>query len=392
VRIVALDAEASLAAALNMFDEWDVVYASEPEQAAEQVPGMHVVLIGGGTDGGLELAESLRHLGVTIPIIVIGDAPASQGTRYPVVTRPFTLTELHSAIDEAVSSASQSAPLSSLAQGSAASSERDETPETSRSRHLEIAREPAEVLILRPESPEPATEEMPVPVEADSRPTQNPALVAHEDADRVSAPASTLAPPLRRPQEQASRGLLRRRTKEEHASTEDPMLVLLTAAFDSLGNLERAVDELPVLTDLAELTQALLREVLDLFWPQTAAIYLPGPDGFRVWASHGFSNVEKTMAVQTHQPLFVDLLVRHESVLIEPLDMAQQLAAGVGGARTKAFLATPIEVNQKCVGVIVAGREHFENEDLDHLAALAKEASLGLGIALGLDRLRTKLI
>jgi len=77
--------------------------------------------------------------------------------------------------------------------------------------------------------------------------------------------------------------------------------------------------------------------------------------------------------------------------LLEPLDMAQQLADGVGGARTKAFLATPIEVNQKCVGVIVAGREHFENEELDRLAALANEAALGLGVALGLDRLRSKL-
>ena len=379
MRIVALDAEPSLAAALNMFDEWEIIYASEPEQAAEQIGGTNVVLIGGGTEDALELAEALRHLGVTIPVIIVGNTPAPQSARYPVVTRPFTLSELHSAIDSAVLGGRQSAPpkIATAIDGA------PEVPAeaTARTRHLEVAPEPSEVVTvpaLAPEAPQPPVVAEPAPTKKDEGSPAMPAATGH-------------TPPLRRRQE-PGRGLLRRRTKEEEpAEPEDPMAVLLAAAFDSMGNLERAVDELPVLTDLAELTQALLREVLDLFWPQTAAIYLPGPDGFRVWASHGFSSVEKTMAVQTHQPLFVDLLVRHESVLIEPLDMAQQLAAGVGGARTKAFLATPIEVNKKCVGVIVAGREHFENEDLDHLAALAKEAALGLGVALGLDRLRTKL-
>ena len=94
------------------------------------------------------------------------------------------------------------------------------------------------------------------------------------------------------------------------------------------------------------------------------------------------------MSVQPHQPLFVDLLVRHEAVLIEPLDLAQSLVVGVGGARTNSFLASPIEIDRVCVGVIVAGRGHFENEDLDHLESLAEEAGMGLGVALGLDRVR----
>jgi transcriptional regulator with GAF, ATPase, and Fis domain len=180
---------------------------------------------------------------------------------------------------------------------------------------------------------------------------------------------------------------LRRRPKYAEPK-ENAVSDRLRAAFDSLSAVEAAIAELPVLTDLQGLTEALMGEVVDLLTPQTAAIYLPSPDGFRVWASHGFSNVEKTMAVQTHQPLFADLLVRHEAVLIEPLDLAQQLAAGIGGARTNAFIASPIEVNRKCVGVLVAGRDHFENEDLDHLEALAEEAAMGLGVALGLDRLR----
>jgi hypothetical protein len=391
VKIVALAAEPSVAAALNMMEDWEVFYATEPDEAVAEIHGASVVLIGGGTDEGLELAEYVRALGVTIPVVIVGDGDAPAAARYPVVTRPFTLGELHSAIDRAMTGAMQSMPAQEAAPIQTATSIGTSQPnETARRvRPLEVAPELAEVVALSAREPEVEQEPPAVAVGTDAVVTA-PLPEPKKEAAPATTPDAAQSPAFRRRQEAAGRGLLRRRPREEQAPAEDPMTAALREAFDSLTSVEKAIDDLPVLTDLAELTQALLREVTDLLWPQTAAIYLPGPDGFRVWASHGFSNVEKTMAVQSHQPLFVDLLVRHESVLIEPLDMAQQLAAGVGGARTKAFLATPIEVNKKCVGVIVAGREHFENEDLDHLAALAHEAALGLGIALGLDRIRTK--
>jgi hypothetical protein len=390
VKIVALAAEPSVAAALNMMDDWEVFYASEPDEAVAEIQGASVVLIGGGTDEGLELAEYVRALGVTIPVVIVGDNDAPSAARYPVVTRPFTLDELHSAIDRAVTGAMQSVPAQEAAavQASVSAEVNQPSEAARRVRHLEVAPEPDEVVVLPVKE---VVQEPPAVAVGTDAVVTAPAPEPEEKAAPEVAPDAAHAPAFRRRQEAAGRGLLRRRAKEEQVPAEDPMTAALREAFDSLASVEKAIDDLPVLTDLAELTQALLGEVTGLLWPQTAAIYLPGPDGFRVWASHGFSNVEKTMAVQSHQPLFVDLLVRHESVLIEPLDMAQQLAAGVGGARTKAFLATPIEVNKKCVGVIVAGREHFENEDLDHLDALAHEAALGLGIALGLDRIRTKL-
>lgn len=376
MRIVAVGAEPSLAAALNMNDDWEVVFADDPEQAALDIAGTNVVLVGGGTEEGLRLAESLRSLGITIPVVVVGDVVAPEGARHFVLTPPFTLEELHTSVERAVSNAAQSTPRPDP-MGIDAPAERPDIERTKptvsgserAARHLEVAPEPVETM-PPPDLEAPSLESVPL-------------------SEPASQPAS--APRPRRHAEAPSRNLLRRRTKEVPTPEEDPVTARLRAAYESVGNVEQAMDDLPVLGDLAQLTQALLKEVLDLLWPQTAAIYLPGPDGFRVWASHGFSQVEKTMAVQTHQPLFVDLLVRHESVLIEPLDMAQQLAAGVGGARTKAFLATPIEIDKRCVGVIVAGREHFENEELDRVAALANEAALGLGLALGLDRLRTKL-
>src|SRR5439155_4888764 len=106
-----LRAEPSLAAALNMSSDWEVVYADNPEQAAQVIAGANVVLIGGGTEEGLRLAESVRTLGITIPAVVVGDTPPSGTERHPVLTPPFTLDELHTAVARAVSGAEQSAPL-----------------------------------------------------------------------------------------------------------------------------------------------------------------------------------------------------------------------------------------------------------------------------------------
>ena len=399
MRVVALSAEPSLAAALNMSSDWEVVYATEPEQAVQVIAGANVVLIGGGTEEGLRLAESLRTLGVTIPAVIVGDTPTPDGARYPVLTRPFTLDELHTAIERAVAGSRQSAPPPGPVSVEALPVQQfppavEKTPPRApnperpgRRGHLEVAREPSEspaasVAPVAPAAPAAAVQGPPAstPVAAPAPGATKVPAVTHHVPDTTPSPTA-------KPDVVPGRGLLRRKPKYAEP-VENAVSDLLRAAFDSLNAVEAAIDELPVLTDLRALTQALMGEVVDLLTPETAAIYLPAPDGFRVWASHGFSNVEKTMAVQSHQPLFADMLVRHEAVLIEPLDLAQQLATGVGGARTNAFIASPIEVNRKCVGVIVAGRDHFENEDLDRLEALAEEAAMGLGVALGLDRVR----
>src|SRR5207253_10471239 len=108
MRVVALRAEPSLAAALNMTTDWEVVYADDPEQAAQVIAGANVVLIGGGTEEGLRLAESVRTLGITIPAVVVGDTPVSGTERYPVLTPPFTLDELLAVVVRAVAGSAQS--------------------------------------------------------------------------------------------------------------------------------------------------------------------------------------------------------------------------------------------------------------------------------------------
>ena len=62
MKIVALAAEPSVAAALNMMEDWEVLYSSDPDEAVAEIQGASVVLIGGGTDEGLELAEYVRSL------------------------------------------------------------------------------------------------------------------------------------------------------------------------------------------------------------------------------------------------------------------------------------------------------------------------------------------
>jgi hypothetical protein len=409
VRIVALSAEPSLSAALNMMADWEVAFASEVEQAVQLTVGAAVVLIGGGTEEGLRLAEALRSLGVTIPAVIVGDSAVPEDARYPVITPPFTLQELGQVIVRAAGGAKQSRPPTSSPLGTppekTGNGELAPMRDSSPTKPPSVAPsssgsgatpteptpakmvEPSELKVAEPARPPaaPRTAVAPSPV----RPAEQraPAATPTVPAEPVSAGPAT-SPPR---ESSIGRGLLRRRHKEVEL-VEDSLSDTLRAAAEGLSKIEEAMEELPVLTDLHELTEALLGEVVELLQPQTAAVYLPGPDGFRVWASHGFANVERTMAVQTHQPLFADILVRHEAVLIEPIDLAVSLVAGIGGARTNAFIASPVEANSKCIGVIVAGRDHFENEDLDRLENLVEEASLGLAVALGLDRLKMGLL
>jgi hypothetical protein len=401
VRVVALSTEPSLAAALNMMADWEVAFASETEQAAQLTAGAAVVLISGGTEEGLRLAEELRSLGVTIPAVIVGDSAVPDDARYPVITPPFTLQELEQVVVRAVGGGKQSRPPGvSPSPSLIETTDALQAPTVDKAaKHLSVAQSAPEPVSPpgRAEfdvSERPAQGATSTPVPAPPRPVVAPPPPQGPSQQRQSSTAPPIpvdaviiGPATTAPRGSMGRGLLRRRPKTIEPA-ENRLSNTLREATEGLSKIEEAMEELPVLTDLRELTQALLGEVVDLLAPQTAAVYLPGPDGFRVWASHGFANVERTMAVQSHQPLFADLLVRHEAVLIEPLDLAVSLVAGVGGARTNAFIASPIEANQKCVGVIVAGRDHFENEDLDHLESLAQEVAMGLALALGLDRLK----
>src|SRR5437660_2131178 len=120
MRVVAITLDASLGAALNMIDEWEIVSARSVDDAVRSSAGASVVLIGvGATDAGIQVAQEIFARGVTLPSIVVGDALAPAGSRVPVLIRPFTLDDLRNAVGAAerghfgplVSSAAVEAPL-----------------------------------------------------------------------------------------------------------------------------------------------------------------------------------------------------------------------------------------------------------------------------------------
>ncbi len=107
-------------------------------------------------------------------------------------------------------------------------------------------------------------------------------------------------------------------------------------------------------------------------------------------AHRGLSRVESGMIVLETQPLFSDVLMTREGILIQPVDLAQGLVAGIGGARTEALMAAPAVVGGECVAIVVIGGDRFTETDLDRLSDLAAEAAPGLAVAHSLQRLRNR--
>jgi hypothetical protein len=53
-------------------------------------------------------------------------------------------------------------------------------------------------------------------------------------------------------------------------------------------------------------------------------------------------------------------------------------------------MAAPLEVDGRCIAIIIVGRRAFAPDDLESLDELAHEAAPGLAVAQLLDRLRNR--
>jgi hypothetical protein len=167
------------------------------------------------------------------------------------------------------------------------------------------------------------------------------------------------------------------------------MVLRLRIAIDSARELETLVHELPVLAQPRAMAHAFLGEVVEMFAPQVAAVYATLPDGsYGVIAAHGLSNVEAGMRVPADQELFMEMARTLEAVLVAPVDLAQGLVAGIGGARTEALMAAPLAVGDVCHAIVVVGRQDFSEYDLDLLSEQADEAAPGLALAQMIDHIR----
>jgi hypothetical protein len=407
--------DANLLAALNsMMRDWEIETVRDAA-AVSSADAALALVDSGSTERGLETARLLWKNGVEIPFLVIGDAEAPAGTPLRVLVRPFTLQDLIEAVTE-VSAAPAIEPVES---GVEPAGEPEpvvvEEP---------VAAEPEGPAAVRPEGPafapaeeEPAAaaqelpEAAPAPEEeageaqAPSIPTTAEAiglaLRQETESEPEPVPPSPVGQrptaPVRPPQPAAERAegkrrFLRRRVepkKQAPEETEDPVVVRLKSAIHAGKDFERLLIELPVLAQPRAMAHAFLAEVVALFGPQVAAVYASGLDGsYSVIAAHGLSTVEAGMRVLPSQPLFLEIAQGLEAVLISPLDLAQGLVAGIGGARTEALMAAPLEVDGACHAIAIVGRQQFSEFDLDLLSELAEEAAPGLAVAQMLDRLR----
>jgi hypothetical protein len=164
----------------------------------------------------------------------------------------------------------------------------------------------------------------------------------------------------------------------------------LRLAASAAREIDALLDEMPFLADAHAMAEAFLGEVAETFGPQTAAVLLPRPDGFHAVACLGLSPVEMRMVVPETQPLFRDILATGEGILVQPVDLAQGLVGGIGGARTEALMTAPAFLDGSCVAMIVVGSHQFDERDLDTLSGLAAEAAPGLAVADLLGRLRER--
>ena len=438
MRVLAVTGNASLVVALgSMMREWEVVNVRNADEATRSAQGAAVALIDmADTDLGLQVADQLYNTGITLPCVIIGDH-AVEHPRASVIVRPFSLEDLGGAVKAAAENKpggnqettrrivseppaveptpkpSSSSP--SRAAGSAATApqeEREEQPKPARRGSLSVVRPEPEV---DEEMEEPVVEEAPPAADERRGTTADimreqleqiplpPEPVHTEPAAEPPAPvsppaASTPAYTETFPEtpaaevEQPGRRRLRRkaqsRTPAPEVPTEDPFVRRLKAAASFALEFESLLNELPVLKDLHSLAEALVEELTSQFAAQVASVFVAGPDGYTAVAHHGLSRVEAGMVVLETQPLFSDVLQTREGVLIQPVDLAQGLVAGIGGARTEAMMVCPVAFGDAVVAIVVIGGDRFAEADLDRLGDLAAEAAPGLAVALGVHRIR----
>jgi len=420
-----------------MMREWEVVNVRDVESALKEGPGSTITLIDlGTTQEGLSASVELYQQGVTIPCVVLGDVPASDEA-VPVLVRPFSLDDLASAMQNASTQPSVASRHSghaaettaTTANGAATVGVKKPTTTAAPKPRSEPSR-PPEPPVSKPQKGRPLTvvppqqpvvpppQEVEQPPEVDQpREVGPPEEIFAEAEPEPASPAIVTqerqAPPVQTtPQtqqqtvtataatpeieESGAQGRWRLRRKPSPSpelieSTESPLVQRLKKAALNAAELEALVEELPFLGDLSSMADGLVAEVESQFSAQIASVFVRRQDGYHVIAFRGLSKVESGMVVPETQPLFSDVLQTGEGILIQPVDLAQGLVAGIGGARTEAIMAVPAVVHGACVAVVIAGQDRFTEQDLDRLNDLATEAAPGLAVALALARLRERI-
>jgi hypothetical protein len=194
---------------------------------------------------------------------------------------------------------------------------------------------------------------------------------------------TTAAPPAVRPTR------WRARKQKVGTTPERRLRERLARVLSATSELEKLVDEVPLLAELPALASAIVREVQQQLEADTVGLWRPAEDGWRLSAHRGLTRNEATWVVPFDQPLFSEVHATGGALLLDPVDAVQAAVAGIGGAHTESFMAAAVAAGPGRYGILAVGRDRqLVEEDLDVLGDLALEMAPGLAVAEQLERLR----
>lgn len=179
------------------------------------------------------------------------------------------------------------------------------------------------------------------------------------------------------------------REQRDVSAEEQSLRSRLARVLAAAGELERLIEEVPLLRSRPALTRAVCTEIQQELEADTVGIWLDSVDdrGWVAVSHHGFTSHEAKLIVGADQPLFAEVHATGGGLLIDPVEAVQAAVAGIGGAHTESFMAASVAIGPGRYGIIAVGRNRqLTPEDLDLLCDLAQEAAPGLAVAEQLAR------
>jgi hypothetical protein len=181
------------------------------------------------------------------------------------------------------------------------------------------------------------------------------------------------------------------RRQRRGSEGEERLKERLAAVLAATSELERLLEEVPLLGSVESLADAIVEDLRQQLDAVTVALWgRVGAGHWEVLAHRGLTPVEATWHVPSDQPLFAEVDASGGALLIDPVDAVQAAVAGIGGAHTETFMAASIAAGPGRYGILTVGRDRPLTEpDLDLLVEETSDAAPGMAVAEQLARFRS---
>ena len=438
MRLFVLTTNATLVAGIaTMLSGWETALVDGVADLPEDNVTDAVVLIDlGTTDRGLLAAAAVRDRGAVLPVLVVGDVTGEVAGEGRVLVRPIGMHDLEDALDRfrsqpvldvtdgelppATGGWSRRRPRFRKSRADHADSSMspsrvhnpaetptntmDSTPDDDDSTPAEVCspggrlhrvdqlgssrvnespRTPEEA-VGREEEGEPELESI-QPIEESLFDSANGrrqrARVGGWVGDSVDGTGAAALHPVERDDTELRLGARRggaklRRRMSQAAADLQRVLVLL--------------DQAPALRAPSAIAEALAAELVAAFGASVCAVLMSADsDRLGVVAGAALTRAEYGMRVPADHPLLEDLREVGPTLLIDPLQLAAPMVAGIPGARTAAMMATLsiIDAGASVDTLVVVGGDAFKDRDLRRMEAIIEDASPGLQLGYVLQQL-----